>query len=152
MYFDLHGHGHPTARLELGYLLSAGQLNQSDASLDGGAVILQASIREIGEASALPFSELLRGDRSFGGYLENEGVPSVPSPADPSPGTDPYFSGGYGTRRHGSREATEVVSGIQIEHHYPGLRDTDLNRRAYADRLAVAIRLFMLDHIGYFEP
>ena len=71
---------------------------------------------------------------------------------DPSPGEDPYFTGGYNTRRHGSLDDSEVVSGIQIEHHFPGLRDTDQNRREYAARLAVSLRFFMLEHFGFFEP
>lgn len=152
MYLDIHGHGHPVARLELGYLLSAEQLDQSDAALDLPSVMEQTSIRDLGERSPLPFSELLRGTTSFGGLLESEGVPVVPSPAEPSPGSDPFFSGGYSTGRHGSLTDSEVVSGIQIEHHYPGLRDTATNRTAYAATLALVIRAFMLEHFGFFEP
>ncbi|MDH3271022.1 MAG: Ig-like domain-containing protein [Gemmatimonadota bacterium] len=152
MYFDMHGHGHPKARLELGYLLSAEELNQADASLNSLAVVQRTSIREIGRDSPIPFSQLLRGPTSLGGYLESAGVPAVPSPGDPTPGDDPYFSGGYSTAIHGSRADTELVSGIQIEHHYPGLRDSDENRRAYAALLAAAVRDFMLEHFGYFEP
>lgn len=152
MYFDVHGHGHPVDRVELGYLISADRLNGSDASLDGIPTIQLSSIRELGRDSGIPFSQLLRGPTSLGGFLEDEGVPSVPSPSDPSPGADPYFSGGYSTRRHGSIGDGEVVSGVQLEHHFPGLRDTDENRRAYAVDLATAVRLFMLEHIGFFEP
>ena len=152
MYLDMHGHGHPIDRLELGYLLSATDLDRSDASLSSLAVVQQTSIREIGRTSPLPFAEVLRGLTSFGGLLEAEGVSAVPSPGQPSPGSDPYFSGGYNTRRHGSLDDTELVSGIQLEHHYRGIRDTEENRLIYADRLAVVIRLFMLEHFGYFEP
>jgi hypothetical protein len=152
MYFDMHGHGHPRERLELGYLLSTDRLNQSDANLNSLAIIQMTSIREIGRASPIPFSQLLRGPTSLGGLLEAEGVAAVPSPSEPSPGSDEYFTGGYNTRRHGSIDDGEVVSGIQIEHHFPGLRDTDVNRRAYATRLAVAIRSYVLEHFGYFEP
>jgi hypothetical protein len=153
MYFDLHGHGHAIDRLELGYLLSREKLNGTDASLDPLAVAQTTSIRALAQSVAIPFSELLRGPMSFGGYLEDEGVRSVPSPSDPSPGSDPYFSGGYNTRRHGSLafERGEVISGIQIEHQFPGIRDTAANRRAYADRLSAVTRLFMLEHFGFFE-
>lgn len=152
LYFDMHGHGHPADRLELGYLLSSDQLNRPDSDLNGIPVIRMTSIREMGRVSALPFSELLRGPTSFGGFLEREGVDALPSPAAPMPGSAPYFTGGYSTWRHGSIGDTEIVSGIQIEHHYPGLRDTDANRRAYAARLAVVIRDYMLEHFGFFEP
>jgi hypothetical protein len=152
MYFDMHGHGHPIPRLELGYLLEAERLNLGDLFLDQLSVVQLTSIRELGRDTAIPFSQLLRGSTSFGGFLEAEGVPALPSPAYPRPLDDPYFTGGYSTRRHGSLEDSELVSGIQIEHHFDGLRDTDDNRRDYADRLARAIRLFMLEHIGHFEP
>lgn len=152
MYFDLHGHGHDIDRLELGYLLSAADLNQSDVALNALAFVASSSIRDLGRDSPLPFSQLLRGPTSLGGYLQAEGVRAVPSPSDLSPGSDAYFTGGYNTREHGARSDGEVISGIQIEHHFPGLRDTDENRRAYADRLARSIRAFMLEHYGFFSP
>lgn len=152
MYFDMHGHGHAKNRLELGYLLSSDRMNLFDSSLNSQTVVRLTSIREIGRDSPIPFSQVLRGPTSLGGYLEAEGVPVLPSPGDPSPGEDPYFTGGYNTRRHGSMDDSEVVSGIQIEHHFPGLRDTDDNRRAYAAQLAVSIRSFMIEHFGFFEP
>lgn len=152
LYLDIHGHGHDIDRLELGYLLTAQTLNQPDAALNNLTVVRCSSIRELGRDSAIPFSQLLRGATSFGGLLQDEGVRSVPSPADPSPGTAPYFRGGYNTRQHGSQEDGEVISGIQIEHHFPGLRDTDENRRRYAGKAARVIRRFMIEHFGFFEP
>ena len=152
MYFDMHGHGHPIGRLELGYLLSISILNQPDTALNNLTTAEMTSIRAIGFDSPIPFSKLLRGPTSLGGYLESEGIRAVPSPGDPSPGTDPYFSGGYNTHRHGSIGANEVVSGIQIEHHFRGIRDSNQNRRSYATRLATTIQLFLLQHFGFFEP
>ena len=152
MYFDMHGHGHPIGRLELGYLLSISMLNQPDTALNNLTTAEMTSIRAIGFDSPISFSKLLRGPTSFGGYLETEGIRAVPSPGDPSPGTDPYFIGGYNTHRHGSIEANEVVSGIQIEHHFRGIRDSNQNRRSYATRLATTIQLFLLQHFGFFEP
>lgn len=152
MYFDMHGHSHPKSRLELGYLLGSDRLNGSDASLNTLSVVQLTSIRELGRTSPDTFAEIVRGATSLGGFLQAEGVPVLPSPDDPSPGGDPYFTGGYNTRRHGSFDDSELVSGIQIEHHYPGLRDTDARRRVYAAKLAIAIRSFMLEHFGFFEP
>ncbi len=152
MYFDIHGHGHPIARIELGYLLPVERLNLPDINLDQLSVVQLTSIRELGRDSPIPFSDLLRGPTSFGGLLEAEGVPAIPSPTYPSPGSDPYFTGGYSTRRHGSMGDTELISGIQIEHHLEGIRDTPANRAAYAEIVARVIRDFMLEHIGYFEP
>ena len=150
-YIDLHGHGHAVPRAELGYLLSSSQLNRTDAEIDAQGLAAQSSIRALSQASPLSFSQLLRGSRSLGGYLQTEGVRSVPSPSDPSPGADAYFSGGYNTDRHGSRAAGRTVSGVQIELHMPGIRDTDTNRRAFAAALARALEAYMLDHFGFFR-
>lgn len=152
MFFDIHGHAHDIARIELGYLLSANELNRTDAALDALAVVRRTSIREIGRTTLLPFSEVLRGAVSFGGLLLAEEVPSVPSPRAPGPGDAPYWRGGYCTRIHGSLADGEVISGIQLEHHYPGLRDTNENRQIYAEKVARVIRRYMLEHFGFFEP
>lgn len=152
LYFDMHGHGHAIPRVEIGYLLSSSDLNKSDGALNNTTIVEKSSIRDLGRHSPETFSELLRGPKSFGGFLENEGVRSIPSPADPSPGGDPYWTGGYNTREHGSRGQSEVISGLQLEHQYPGLRDSDANRKAYAAQLTSAIRMFMLEHYGFFRP
>lgn len=150
-YVDLHGHGHAIDRAELGYLLSAAALNGSDESLDTGTAARASSIRALAETSPLRFSALLRGPTSLGAYLEAEGVASVPGPVDPSPGSADYFTGGYNTERHGSLAPGRTVSGVQIELHRPGVRDTDANRRKFAAAFAEAIEAFMLEHYGFFR-
>jgi hypothetical protein len=152
LYFDMHGHGHSIPRVEIGYLLSGSDLNQNDDALNNMTMVEKTSIRDLGRHAPETFSELLRGPKSFGGFLGDEGVRSIPSPEDPSPGSYPYYTGGYNTREHGSRSPSEIISGIQLEHQYPGLRDSDANRRVYAAQLASAIRIFMLEHFGFFEP
>ena len=151
MYFDIHGHGHDIDRLELGYLLTTEELNRPDNTLNSLEVVARTSIRDLGRTSPIPFSQLLRGPTSFGGLFEEEEVPSVPSPSAPGPGDAAYFRGGYNTRRHGSVEDAEVISGVQIEHHYGGIRDTHMSRIAYAAKAARVIRNFMLEHYGFFE-
>lgn len=149
-YIDLHGHGHAIARAELGYLLSASQLNGSDEDLDAGSAASQSSIRALADASPLAFSALLRGPLSLGGYLEDEGVAVVPGPTSPGPGSADYFTGGYNTQRHGSLESGRTVSGVQIELPLPGIRDTDANRSAFGAALASALDAFMTRHFGFF--
>ena len=146
LYLDLHGHGHPMLRLELGYLLTRGDLNDSDARLDGAAD--RSSLRALASDSPLPFSALIRGPSSLGARLVASGVPAVPSDTDPQPHDDPYFTGGYNTHRHGSVE-TGTISAVQIEHHRIGLRDTAANREAYAERLAEVLVAFMREHYGF---
>jgi hypothetical protein len=79
--------------------------------------------------------------------LENLFVPTVPSTNQPNPLQGAYFTGGYNTVRHGSRDGGNV-SGIQIEHHYPGLRDTAENRERYAEALADALSTYFTAHFG----
>lgn len=152
LYFDIHGHGHDIDRLELGYLLTSEELNRPDLALNSLEVVARTSIRDLGRTSPIAFSQLLRGPTSFGGLLADEGIPSVPSPSVPGPGDAPYFRGGFNTREHGSVSDAEVVSGIQLEHHYGGIRDTPQSRFEYATKAARVIRKFMLEHYGFFEP
>ncbi len=150
-YLDLHGHGHEILRAELGYLLGADDLARADAVLDAGGYAQRSSIRVLVESGGAPFSELLRGTTSLGGLLVAGGFAAVPSPSAPSPGADPYFSGGYNVDRHGSK-AGGAVSGVQIELPNAGTRDTAAHRRAFATVLAEAVESFMVAHWGFFAP
>ena len=141
-YIDLHGHGHAIQRLELGYLLAASSLNLTDAQLNGGAFASQSSLRLALPVTSLPFAELIRGPQSLGGLL-GSAQPSVPSPAMPSPGADPYFDGGYSTERHTAR-----LPGVQIETNFTGVRDSPTSRAAAAERLAAAVVSFIQAQLG----
>jgi len=144
LYLDMHGHGHDVQRLELGYLLSGDELETLDDAaldvLDGEGTSLEGLAARTEE----PFSSILRGTESFGGLLQAGGVPSVPSPRWPDPeidtipGSEPYFSGGYSTRRHGSVDG-DPIDGIQIEHNFRGIRETPQARAAYSEVLAEVI-------------
>ncbi len=142
LYLDLHGHGHPIQRLELGYLLSATDLARTDAELDGGSWAASSSIRTLAAEAGVPFSVVLRGPESFGGLMEDAGYAATPSDIQPDPGPNPFFSGGYNTRRHGSLSGGPI-SGIQIEAQYTGLRDTSASRAAYAAALAASIEAYL---------
>ncbi len=145
LYLDLHGHGHDIQRLELGYLLRAGDLGLPDSLLDDPELINQSSIRRLALDAAADFVELVRGATSLGGLLAQQGFPSVPSPDQPDPGGAPYFTGGYSTERHGSRDGG-MISGIQIEAHWVGARDSTSSRAAFADALALVLETYMATH------
>lgn len=147
LYLDVHGHGHEAPRVELGYLLDLGDLGLDDEALSDSPIGRDTSIRHAWERTGTPLAELVRGGTSLGGRLEAADIRAVPSPGEPSPGTEPFFSGGYSTRRHGSRDGG-TVDGIQLELHRSGLRDTDANRRAFAAILAEAVRMWLQDHHG----
>lgn len=146
-YVDLHGHGHDVQRLELGYLLTSAQLAGDDASLNEPTIVQRSSIRRLAEEGASTHAALLRGPQSLGTLFEAEGYPAVPSAAQPAPGGDPYFTGGYSTARHGSRDGG-AVDGVQIEANRIGVRDTDANREAFAAALARVVETFFEAHYG----
>lgn len=146
---DLHGHAHTIARLELGYLLSAGDLRLPDSLL--GPRVAASSIARLGPAGASGDrgAALVRGARALGTRLALAGYPAVPSASDPAPAAgDPYFTGGYNTQRHGSL-AGGPIDAIQLECNFAGVRDTVASRRAFAEALVTALLAFLDDHYGW---
>jgi hypothetical protein len=140
-YIDLHGHGHDIQRLELGYMLSSSDLNNTDEGLSAPNYINKSSVKALGQKPGLNFADLIRGPSSLGALFEAQGFPAVPSQSQPNPGEDPFFSGGYNTGRHGSRDGG-TVSGVQIECNYTGVRDNGANRQAFAEALAEVLTSF----------
>ncbi len=147
-FTDLHGHGHPVQRLELGYGLSGATLRGSDATLDtGDALERGSSVATFSVRSALPFSAALRGATSLGTLFERAGYPAVPSDAQPAPREgESYFGGGYSTDRHGC-SAGGTICGVQIESNYAGVRDTPEARAQFANAL-VEVYLAYLPQFG----
>lgn len=138
LFLDIHGHAHTIQRIELGYLVSRSELQLSDSSLNTTTFIEESSIRSLVDDNNLnhSHSELLRGQNSFGELMENKGFPAVPSFSDPFPqGSDPYFSGGYNTLRHGSSENEGKIDAIQIELNQD-VRFDDSTRLILIDSLA----------------
>ncbi|HEX8672377.1 MAG TPA: hypothetical protein VF710_10820 [Longimicrobium sp.] len=158
-YMDMHGHGHPIQRLELGYLLRDDQLDLSDARLDAyRAYEDTSSIRTISaQATRLSFSALLRGAASLGTLYTSRGFPAVPSSTHPSPAEgEAYFSGGYNTARHtcGAEAgplggaARGAICGVQIEANYTGVRDTQANMDRFGDVTAEVLDSYLTLHWG----
>ena len=147
-YVDLHGHSHPVPRVELGYLLTGSDLTRSDQSLNAPSYLEKSSIRSLARRVELSFADLVRGPESLGSLLSRERVTTVPSELIPDPHGEPFFGGGYSTRRHGSLDGG-VIDGVQIELHRPGIRDTDANRRRFAGALARSLKSFLEMHYGF---
>ena len=127
LFFDMHGHGkNPDGfydlRNWLGYLLSGSELDLSDAVLNANSFKNESSIRALVDSSSSSFIEVLRGANSFGAILDSIGFKSVPSVNDPGPNGMRYFSGGYNTVRHGSKNGG-MISAIQVEAPKPGIRE-----------------------------
>ena len=58
-----------------------------------------------------------------------------------------YFSGGYNTARHGSRN-NGVISAIQIELPKPGIRDNQSTWSNYSRAINSAISEYYLIHLN----
>jgi len=149
LFLDFHGHAHTLQKIELGYLLSSSELQLSDSQLDLSDMQNESSIKSLANSSdSLSFSQLLRGQYSFGGKLEAMGFPALPSAVSPHPIVDtPYFTGGYMTRRHGSNEGGNI-DGIQLE-LYSEIRWNPTSRIVFADSMAVLSLEYLEQH--YFE-
>ncbi|MCD6090805.1 MAG: T9SS type A sorting domain-containing protein [Bacteroidales bacterium] len=145
LLIDLHGHGHTIQRLELGYLLTATQLRNSDTNLDTPDNENTVSIRNLVSSNLTnsSLSELLRGFYSLGTMFEEKGFPSVPSIDNPYPLVgQSYFSGGYNTKTHGSL-SEGTIDAIQIECNHD-VRFVESNRLNFASNFAI----IMLDYLS----
>jgi hypothetical protein len=147
LYIDLHGHRHEIKRTEIGYLLSNEELQLDDELLDNYSFVEYSSIRNLIESNpqSLSYSELVRGKTSLGSMLEEKGYPSVPSENHPSPKeSEPYFSGGYNTTRHGSSSGGKI-DGIQIEID-EDLRSDPLRREQFAEDFVSVLLEYLKIH------
>lgn len=149
LYIDLHGHGNPIARIELGYLLYDDELDFSDSVLNTTQYINYSTIQNLvaNNDQNYTHAQLLRGEYSFGTLLGNKGYPSVPSQQIPAPGiNNNYYSGGYNAAHHTSYVTTNTVNGFQMELNYAGIRDNAANRARFADSLAKTIIQYFNKH------
>jgi len=149
LFIDLHGHRHPEARVELGYLLTRDDLAVSDAELDAnGGFRKKASFRTLAGRTTASFADLVRGGTSLGALLETRGFPSIPSPVSAAPKEgEEYFHGGYNTSTHGSRNGGSIC-GLQIECPFKGVRDREENREKFAIALAQSLGQWWRAHYG----
>lgn len=146
LFLDLHGHAHDIQRIELGYLISRSELQLSDEELNTELFVNESSLRTLvgDNLNNLSHSELLRGDLSLGTLLGVQGLPSVPSQQDPFPfNEESFFSGGFNTVRHGSRDNGGHIDAIQIEMNQD-VRFDEGRRTMLIDSLATVI----LDYIS----
>lgn len=152
LVIDLHGHAHAIARLELGYLLDGAALRNGDSVLASTGAMERTSVARLAydtHSTSDRGVPLLRGPRSLGTLLAGEGYAAVPSFGDRAPGPgEPYFEGGYNTRRHGSSDGG-AIDAIQIEAPNVGVRDTDMNRARFADALVRVLRVYLSTHYGW---
>ncbi len=146
-YFDFHCNGHTAHWVEFGYGLTSSDLNRSDEALDCATYRNKSSIKALISMPGVYFPGVLRGQMSLGGLLmENYGFKSVPSPAHPDPDGGGYWSGGYNTIVHGSRNGG-YIDGVQVETYYGFVVDESIDAYSYA--LAQTIVTFVEAQYGY---
>lgn len=151
LFIDLHGHGNPKQRVELGYLLYDDELALPDETLNSQALLEVSSIQNLAENNVMDLThvDLLKGDTSLGSLLDQAGFPAVPSKGDPVPSAnDNYFSGGYNTANYGSYKGG-AIDGIQVECNRIGIRETAAQRQAFAVAFVSAAKTYLETH--YFD-
>jgi hypothetical protein len=149
LYIDLHGHGNPIQRLELGYLLYDYELAYTDIVLNTSQYVGYSTIQNLVSTNINGYThaELLRGNYALGTLFGNAGFPSVPSKQIPYPETNTnYFSGGYNIANHTSYAQNNTVNGIQIECNYINVRDSYSNRKSFSDSLVSVIKQYLKIH------
>ena len=151
LFFDMHGHGkNPDGfydlRNWLGYLLSGSELDLSDVVLNTNSFKNESSIRALVDSSSSSFIEVLRGGNSFGAILDSLGFKSVPSVNDPGPNGMRYFSGGYNTDRHGSKNGG-MISAIQVEAPKPGIRENQTTWSKFSSAFVSTIYIYYTRHL-----
>jgi N-formylglutamate amidohydrolase len=142
---DLHGHGHPDPRVELGYLQNSLELSDCIEALDQPSYVHASSLRWIVEHKGVPHTELLFGPTGLGAILEANGFRSTPSPRMPIP-SEPFFQGGYTVHRH--CQSQRNLTGLQTEANFPRLRDTAKNRARFAEALITSLDRYFALHLG----
>jgi N-formylglutamate amidohydrolase len=148
LFIDLHGHGNPKQRVELGYLLYEDELALPDAMLNSLALLEVSSIQSLAKdnRTGALHTDLLKGKNAFGSLLDKAGFAAVPSSIDPVPlGSDNYFSGGYNTANYSSYKGG-AIDGIQVECNRTGLRETTADRQAFAVAFVRTVTTYLEAH------
>lgn len=145
---DIHRHKHRETRLELGHLVTRDELNLSDDELNAPSFAAKSSLQLAASRHAGRFSDLLRGPDSLGFLYTRHELRSIPSPAEPAPGRERFYSGGFTTLHHTGKP---LVDGVQIEVALPDVQDPDYRARFTAATIAV-LREFLSRHYDHQLP
>jgi hypothetical protein len=121
LLIDLHTNGREGYLIEFGYGLTKDDLGEDDEHLNRESFIRRSTLRQLALLGPIDHADLLRGPLSLGGLMTSLGYAAEPSPDQPQPVGDPYFSGGYTIFRHGSLYGG-WVDAVQVEVAYDFLR------------------------------
>ena len=159
-YFDagillnLVEHNHSNQKVELGYLLSASDLDLTNLQLNSYSA--QSSVSQIADISTSSFSEVIRGYNSLGtliigrSYTSNDvtySFEAVPTLDNPTIGSTDYSSGGYTIAQYGSSNGGKI-NGIDVATPFAGFRDNANAYRALAVVLEESVKIFYQENLG----
>ncbi len=147
LLLDLHTNGRAGYLIEFGYGLTKDDLSEDDEHLNRESFIRRSTLRQLALLGPIDHADLLRGPLSLGGLMSSLGYAAEPSPDQPVPEGDPYFSGGYTVFRHGSLYGG-WVDAVQIEVAYDFLRPA---ARAHFIRALAASVLTYVDSAYGFQ-
>ncbi len=130
MLVNLVGHKDDSQKIELGYLVSLNDLNQSDTALSNSNV--QTSINSIASLSSSTLAETIRGFDSVGGKIMDLSCCKpiyytfdvTPSPDFPIPDNDDYNIGRYTLLTYGSQNSISKISAIEFSTPFLNHRDS----------------------------
>ena len=153
LLIDIHGHGHPIQRIELGYLLTSQKLRElsdNKTSIQHNETSISSLIENHPENKEL--GDLLFGDNALGSLLSKNGFPTVPSSTDLAPKSgEPFFSGGTNTKEYGSKHQNGVDA-IQLELNRNGLRQHIEDREKFSKVFAKILIDYMKFHYSDIFP
>ena len=159
-YFDagillnLVEHNHSNQKVELGYLLSASDLDLTNLQLNSYSA--QSSVSQIAGISTSSFAEVIRGYNSLGtlivgrSYTSNDvtySFEAVPTLDNPTIGSTDYSSGGYTIAQYGSSNGGKI-NGIDVATPFAGFRDNANAYRALAVILEESVKIFYQENLG----
>ena len=147
LLLDIHGQSHAVKQVEIGYCLSASELDLTDAQLSGASnYLFDFSMNRLvgNNKSGSSFTDLLRGPYSLGSLMYKNGLACVPHSENPTPGNLPYFNGGYITYMYGSSEEIGQIDAVQLE--FDNVARQDANRKKTATALVDAVVEFINTH------
>ena len=153
LLIDIHGHGHPIQRIELGYLLTSQKLRElssDETGIQHNETSINSLIENHPENKKL--GDLLFGDDALGSLLSKNGFPSVPSSTEHAPQSgEPFFSGGTNTKNYGSKYQNGVDA-IQLELNRNGVRQNSEDRERFSKVFAKILIDYMKFHYSDIFP
>ena len=151
---NLVEHNHSNQRIELGYLLSAADLDLTNLQLNSYSG--ESSVSHIANLSSSSFAEVIRGYNSLGtlivgsSYTSNDvnyKFEAVPTLDTPTVGSSDYRSGGYTIAQYGSSNGGKI-NGIDVATPFAGFRDNANAYRALAVILEGSVKSFYQENLG----